>query len=175
LAPRDVQPGTEVILESNAQFEASLSQADEAVAASATDVAARAAASLQATADSQRFMIEAAYLTRTSNVVLAAIQEASLQAQIAASESVITANSKMLDMKPRWRRFNAILLPLRRSLAIQRDMLSALAGRFPTQEPNQTLCRPTCSASRRSSSRSVLTCAPLEREARQPARAMRTS
>jgi hypothetical protein len=98
LAPRDVQPGTEVILESNAQFEASLSQADEAVAASATDVAARAAASLQATADSQRFMIEAAYLTRTSNVVLAAIQEASLRAQIEATENIITANSKMLDI-----------------------------------------------------------------------------
>jgi outer membrane protein TolC len=28
--------------------------------------------------------------------------------------------------------------PLRKSLAIQRDMLSALAGRFPTQEPNET-------------------------------------
>src|SRR5262249_5630960 len=46
LAPRDVQPGAEVIPESNAQFEASLCQADEAVAASTTDVAARAAADL---------------------------------------------------------------------------------------------------------------------------------
>jgi outer membrane protein TolC len=58
----------------------------------------RTVESLQATADSQRFMIEAAYLTLTSNVVLAAIQEASLRAQIEATENIITANSKMLDI-----------------------------------------------------------------------------
>jgi hypothetical protein len=36
--------------------------------------------SLQGTVDSQRFMVEAAYLTLTSNVLLAAIQESSLRA-----------------------------------------------------------------------------------------------
>ena len=46
LAARDVQPGAEVIPESNAQFKASFGQADEAVAAVTTDVTARSAAEL---------------------------------------------------------------------------------------------------------------------------------
>jgi hypothetical protein len=44
----------------------------------------------------QHFVAGRDILTPTSNVVLAAIQEASLQAQIAARESIITANAKML-------------------------------------------------------------------------------
>ena len=46
MAARDVQPGAEVIPESNAQFKASFGQADEAVAAVTTDVTARSAAEL---------------------------------------------------------------------------------------------------------------------------------
>jgi hypothetical protein len=46
LAPRDVQPGAEVIPKSNAQFKASFCQAEEAVAAITTEVTARAAADL---------------------------------------------------------------------------------------------------------------------------------
>src|SRR5262249_43497830 len=41
--------------------------------------------SLEAQAENQRFEVEAAYLTVTTNVVTAAIQEASLRAQIAAT------------------------------------------------------------------------------------------
>jgi NodT family efflux transporter outer membrane factor (OMF) lipoprotein len=116
----------------------------------------RTVESLQATADSQRFTVEAAYLTLTSNVVLAAVQEASLRAQIEATESIIEANSKMLDILHK--QFNegyanrsdvaaqeaalaqvqATLPPLRKALAIQRDLISALAGRFPSQEPRET-------------------------------------
>jgi hypothetical protein len=43
LAAPDVQPGAEVIPECNAQFNASLCQADEGVAAITTDVSMRAA------------------------------------------------------------------------------------------------------------------------------------
>jgi NodT family efflux transporter outer membrane factor (OMF) lipoprotein len=116
----------------------------------------RTVESLQATADSQRFMIEAAYLTLTSNVVLAAIQEASLRAQIEATENIITANSKMLDIlhnqfnqgyanrsdvaaqEAALAQVQATLPPLRKALAIQRDLISALAGVLPSQEPRET-------------------------------------
>ncbi len=49
----------------------------------------RTVESLQAQADTQRFQLEATYLTLTSNVVAAAVQEASLRGQIAATEDII--------------------------------------------------------------------------------------
>ena len=111
---------------------------------------------LQAQADSQRFQVEAAYLTLTSNVVVAAIQEASLRAQIDATNELIDINSKMLKIMRRQfkdgysnrsdvaaqeaalAQVKATLPPLRKALAQQRDLLSALAGRFPSQEPMET-------------------------------------
>src|ERR1700758_1168985 len=57
----------------------------------------RTVESLQALADSQHFVVEAAYLTLTSNVVAAAIQEASLREQISTTVELINVNSKMLD------------------------------------------------------------------------------
>jgi NodT family efflux transporter outer membrane factor (OMF) lipoprotein len=116
----------------------------------------RTVESLQGLSDSQRFQVEAAYLTLTSNVVLAAIQEASLRAQIEATEKIIEANSKMLDIlrkqftegyanrsdvavqEAALAQTQATLPPLRKALAIQRDLISALAGRFPSQEPRET-------------------------------------
>jgi NodT family efflux transporter outer membrane factor (OMF) lipoprotein len=116
----------------------------------------RTVESLQGTADSQRFTVEAAYLTLTSSVVLAAVQEASLRAQIDATNSIIEANSKMLDIlrnqfnqgyanrsdvaaqEAALAQVQATLPPLRKALAIQRDLISALAGRFPSQEPKET-------------------------------------
>jgi len=116
----------------------------------------RAVESLQAAADSQRFQVEAAYLTLTSTVVVAAVQEASLRAQIDATNRLIDINVKMLEILRK--QFNegyadridvaaqeaalaqirATLPPLRKALAQQRDLLSALAGRFPSQEPRET-------------------------------------
>jgi outer membrane protein TolC len=49
-------------------------------------------------ADDQRFQVEAAYLTLASNVVVAAINEASLRGQIDATNQLITINTKMLDI-----------------------------------------------------------------------------
>ncbi|MFI4939224.1 MAG: TolC family protein, partial [Burkholderiales bacterium] len=54
--------------------------------------------SLQAQADSQRFQLEAAYITLTSNVVAAAVQEASLRAQIAAIEAMVKIEQEQLDL-----------------------------------------------------------------------------
>ncbi len=109
--------------------------------------------SLQALSESQRYLLEATYLTLTSNVVVAAIQEASLRAQIAATEQVVQIESEQLDILRRQNALGAIaqadvvaqetalaqtqasIMPLRRQLALQRDLLAALAGRFPDDEP----------------------------------------
>jgi NodT family efflux transporter outer membrane factor (OMF) lipoprotein len=111
---------------------------------------------LQGTADFQRFQVEAAYLTLIGNVVIAAIQEASLRAQIGATEQLIAANEKMLGtlrdkfsagaisrgdvaaQEAQLAQTRALLPPLRKALAVQRDLLTALAGRFPSQEPRET-------------------------------------
>ena len=58
----------------------------------------RSIESLQAQEDSQRFLVEAAYITLTTNVVVAAIQEASLRGQIDATNQLIAINSKMLEL-----------------------------------------------------------------------------
>jgi NodT family efflux transporter outer membrane factor (OMF) lipoprotein len=111
---------------------------------------------LQGTADFQRFQAEAAYLTLISNVVVAAIQEASLRAQIEATDRLIAANERMLGIvrqkfdagavnradvavqEAAVAQTRATLPPLRKALAVQRDLLTALAGRFPSQEPRET-------------------------------------
>jgi NodT family efflux transporter outer membrane factor (OMF) lipoprotein len=116
----------------------------------------RAVESLQATADSQAFQVEAAYLTLIANVVVAAVQEASLRAQIDATHRLIDINTKMLGIlrnqlktgyenmidvaaqEAQLAQISATLPPLRKALAQQRDLLSALAGRYPSQEPSET-------------------------------------
>ena len=57
--------------------------------------------SLKAQADSQRFQLEATYLTLTSNVVAAAVQEAALRGQIEATKRVIDIQSKSLELLQR--------------------------------------------------------------------------
>jgi NodT family efflux transporter outer membrane factor (OMF) lipoprotein len=116
----------------------------------------RAVESQQALADFQRFQVEAAYIALTANVVVAAIQEASLRGQIDATQQIIDINTKMRDIMQRQfssgyasrsdlaaqeaalAQVMATLPPLRKQLAVQRDLLSALAGRFPNQEPTET-------------------------------------
>jgi NodT family efflux transporter outer membrane factor (OMF) lipoprotein len=109
--------------------------------------------SLAATAEYQRFELEAAYLTLTSNVVVAAIDDASLRGQIAATEDIIriesdqlavvqqqfdlgaVAKSEVLSQQATLAATRATLPPLRKQLAVTRDRLTALIGRFPSQEP----------------------------------------
>src|SRR5579872_6117554 len=52
---------------------------------------------LNAQADYQRFELEATYLTLTSNIVAAAVQEAALRAQIAATQEIIAVESQELE------------------------------------------------------------------------------
>jgi NodT family efflux transporter outer membrane factor (OMF) lipoprotein len=109
--------------------------------------------SLAATAEFQRFQLEAAYLTLTANVVAAAVQEASLRGQIAATEEIIKIQTGSLDIlrkqfelgqvagadvaavEATLAQAQATLPPLQKQLAIQRDLLTALIGRLPSQEP----------------------------------------
>jgi NodT family efflux transporter outer membrane factor (OMF) lipoprotein len=113
--------------------------------------------SLAAQAESQRFELEAAYLTLTSNVVAAAVEEASLRGQIAATEEIVTVDSEGLDILRRQFQLGqvagadvagqqaalaqaqAMLPPLQKQLAVERDLLTALVGRYPSQQPSQEL------------------------------------
>ncbi len=111
---------------------------------------------LQAQADSQRFQLEATYLTLTSNVVVAAVQEAGLRSQITATKDIIELNTKSLDLLRRQLAAGAVagievaaqeaalaqvqqtLPPLQKQLGQTRNQLAALAGRFPVEGTEET-------------------------------------
>ena len=68
----------------------------------------RSIEALAAQADSQRFALEATYLTLTSNLAGAAVQEASLRGQIAATLSIIKIETDVLDLLRRQRALGQI-------------------------------------------------------------------
>jgi len=108
--------------------------------------------SLQAQAEYQRFVLEATYLTLTSNVVTAAVQEASLRAQIAATHEIIKDETEQLDIVRRQFELGgasgsdvlaqetalaqekATLPSLEKQLAQERDLLRALTGHLPSDD-----------------------------------------
>ncbi len=112
----------------------------------------RAVESLDAITEQAQFQLEAAYLALSTNVVTAAIQEASLRGQIAATERVIriqrdilailksqfsagqAAQVDVLTQETALAQAEQTLPPLRKQLAIQRDLLTALAGQFSADE-----------------------------------------
>ena len=116
----------------------------------------RTVESLEALAESQRFQVEAAYLSLTSNVAVAAITEASLRGQIDAAHELIAINNKMLDIlrhqlnagyasrndvalqEAALAQVAATLPPLRKALQQNRDLMAALAGAYASQEPRET-------------------------------------
>jgi NodT family efflux transporter outer membrane factor (OMF) lipoprotein len=105
-----------------------------------------------ALAESQRYELEATYVTLSSNMVAAAVQEAALRAQIAATEEIVKLETEQVALMQRQSELGAIaeanviaqrvtlaqaqatLAPLRKQLAQQRNLLTALAGRFPSDE-----------------------------------------
>ena len=107
--------------------------------------------SLEALAEVQRFEVEAAYLTLTSNVVTTAIQEASLRDQITATKEIIAGQKKQLGMMRAQFDAGAIsrqtvlaqsslvssseaaLPALEQQLASTRHLMSVLMGQFPSQ------------------------------------------
>ena len=106
----------------------------------------------EALAAVQQFSVEATYLTLTSNVVAAAIEEASLRGQIAATKKIIAIETDLLRLLRVQKKLGQVaeadvalqeaalaqseetLPPLDQALAQQRDLLTALAGRFPSEE-----------------------------------------
>lgn len=111
----------------------------------------RTVESLQAQADNQRFQLEAARLSLAANVVNAAIQEASLRAQIHATEAVITAQTRALAILHDQARLGyasamdvaaqesalaqarQALPGLQKQLEQNRDLLAVLCGEPPAQ------------------------------------------
>ncbi|MEW9623332.1 efflux transporter outer membrane subunit [Rhodanobacter geophilus] len=111
----------------------------------------RAVESLQAQEQAARFQMIATWNTLASNVAVAAIQLASLQAQIDATRQLVDANTRMLDIlryqydkgyasrvdlaaqESQLAQTRATLPPLEKQLLQQRDQLAVLAGRFPSQ------------------------------------------
>jgi len=112
--------------------------------------------SLDAQARMQRFELEATYITLASNVVAAAIQEASTRAQIAATKEIIGYNEKSLKIlrdkfelgyamridvaaqEVALAQARQLLPPLQKQFEQTRDLLRALIGNLPNQEIEET-------------------------------------
>jgi NodT family efflux transporter outer membrane factor (OMF) lipoprotein len=108
--------------------------------------------SLTAQAEAQRFLLEATYVTLTTNVVAAAVQEASLRAQIAATKEIIDISTKSLALLRRQAELGYVagldvaaqeaalaqvrqqLPPLQKQLEQNRNLLATLTGRLPSDE-----------------------------------------
>jgi NodT family efflux transporter outer membrane factor (OMF) lipoprotein len=113
----------------------------------------RTVESVEAQAQAVRFQMIATHVTLSTNVVAAAVQEASLQAQIDATRQMVAINSKMLEIlryqlakgyvgrldvaaqESQLAQVTATLPPLLKQLAQQHDLLAVLVGRFPSQAP----------------------------------------
>jgi NodT family efflux transporter outer membrane factor (OMF) lipoprotein len=105
---------------------------------------------LQAQSDYQRFALEASYLSLTANIVTAAVTEASVRAQIEATEDIAHSQQQQLDITQRRATVGAAskadvlqqqatlqatlasLPTLRSQLTLQRNLLAAYVGTFPS-------------------------------------------
>lgn len=118
--------------------------------------ARRSIEAARAQAEAGRFQLEAVYLTLSSNVVVTAIQEASLRGQITATERLLELQHQLTEMVKQQQTLGtasnldvltqesveaqtaASLPPLRKQLGQTRDALTALLGRLPSEEPDET-------------------------------------
>ena len=109
----------------------------------------RTVESFQAQEQQARFALVATHITLSANVATAAIQEASLRAQIDATRQLIAINSNVVQIlraqfaqgyasrldvaaqESQLAQVNSSLPPLLKQLAQQRDLLTVLAGGFP--------------------------------------------
>lgn len=116
----------------------------------------RAVEAAKAQVDISRFQLEAVYLTLSSNVVVTAVQEASLRGQIQATERLLELEHQMTDKVQHQRLLGTAsdldvlaqqaleaqtaqtLPPLQKQLGQTRDELTALLGRLPSDEPPET-------------------------------------
>jgi NodT family efflux transporter outer membrane factor (OMF) lipoprotein len=112
--------------------------------------------SLAAQAEGQRFALEATYITLASNVAAAAIQEASLRAQLEATKQIIALNTRSLEVLRQQFRLGqamrldvaaqeaalaqakATLPPLEKQFEQTRDLIRALVGNMPNEDVAET-------------------------------------
>ncbi len=112
--------------------------------------------SLAAQREAQRFALEATYITLASDVVAAAIQEASVRAQIQATRRIIAADEQSLRILRDQLRLGfamrmdvaaqetalaqaqATLPPLQKQFEQTRDLIRGLAGQLPNQDVAET-------------------------------------
>jgi NodT family efflux transporter outer membrane factor (OMF) lipoprotein len=105
----------------------------------------------RAAVDFQHYQVEATYLALTANVVTTAIREASLRAQLQATNDVLDALRKQLNVLEQQLQLGAIaratvltqrnqvaqvvatVAPLEKQLAQARHQLSVLAGKLPSE------------------------------------------
>ncbi|MEP6483311.1 MAG: efflux transporter outer membrane subunit [Rudaea sp.] len=115
----------------------------------------RTVESLQAQENAVRFQLIAAHTTLSSNLVVAAIQEGALQAQIDATREMIDINTKMLEIlryqfekgyvgkldvaaqETQLAQTAGTLPPLLKQLDQQHNAIAVLAGEIPNQSPAQ--------------------------------------
>jgi NodT family efflux transporter outer membrane factor (OMF) lipoprotein len=107
--------------------------------------------SLQSQVDYQKFQLEGAYLTLTSNIVTSAVKEAALRAEIQAIKEILKAQEKQLSVverqfqlggasgldvlvqKTQFAQTEATLPPLEKQLDQTRHQLAVLSGRLPSE------------------------------------------
>jgi NodT family efflux transporter outer membrane factor (OMF) lipoprotein len=116
----------------------------------------RAIEEAKAQENAGRFQLEATYLTLSSNVVVTAVQEASLRGQIAATQRLLELQHELTGKVKQQRLLGTasdldvlaqqsaeaqtaqLLPPLQKQLDQTRDALTALLGRVPADEPAET-------------------------------------
>ncbi|MGO8675379.1 MAG: efflux transporter outer membrane subunit [Limisphaerales bacterium] len=116
----------------------------------------RTVESFKAQEQGVRYQMIATYLTLSANVVVAAVQEASLRAQVETTRQLIDIGSNMLSIvryqlaggyasgldvaaqESQLAQLTATLPPLLKELAQERDLLEVLAGDFPGRPPGET-------------------------------------
>jgi len=107
--------------------------------------------SLLASAEAQRFQMEATYLTLVSNVIVAAITQASVHTQLVTMQAIVADERESLEILRRQYQLGSIssaqvsaqeamlaqseaAVPgLQQQLAQQHDLLAQLSGRFPSE------------------------------------------
>ncbi len=112
----------------------------------------RTVESLKAQQEQARYVVAATNITLSSNVAAAAIQEASLRAQIDATNQLVEISTHMLEVlrkqfekgyvgrldvaaqEAQLAQVTATLPPLLKQLAQQRDLLAVLSGGFPNED-----------------------------------------
>lgn len=111
--------------------------------------------SAEAQVATQKLQLEATYITLASNVVAAALQEASIREQLAAMEKIVGINKEMLEILHNQFKLGYVsgievaaqesslaateqaLVPLQTQLEQTRNLIRALAGNLPNEDVDE--------------------------------------